>query len=164
MKKYLAFIVALFALFMLSQPVVFASGLRDLHHNIEVKKVISPQSTSDNTAIVGTVIDSAGYGAVEYVILTGAQADNNATFTVLLEDCDEAACNVTNAAVADTSLFGTEAAASWTTDVYANTVFLLGYRGSKRYTRLTITPAANTGANYLSATAILGYPKVAPTR
>lgn len=164
MKKYLAFFVAFFALSVLAQPTVFAAGLRDLHHNIEVKKVVSPQSTSDNTAIVGTVIDSAGYGAVEYVILTGAQADNNATFTVLLEDCDEVACDTTNAAVADANLFGTEAAASWTTDVYANTVFLLGYKGTKRYTRMTITPAANTGANFLGVTAILGYPKVSPTR
>ena len=162
MKKYLVLLLA--SLFLFAAPSAYAVGQRDLHHNIEVKKVISPQSTSDNTAIVGTIIDSNGYGAVEYVILTGAQADNNATFTVLLEDADELAFNVTNAAVDNTYLFGTEAAASWTTDAQANKIFLLGYSGSKRYTRLTITPAANTGANFLGATVILGYPQQTPTR
>lgn len=162
MKKYLVLLLA----FLFLVPSVYAAGMRDLHHNIDVQKVIAPQSTSGTSAIVGTVIDSNGYGAVEYIILTGAQGDNNATFTVLLEDADELAFNVTNAAVADAYLFGTEAAASWDAAVGAdaNAVRLLGYSGSKRYTRLTITPAANTGANFLGATVILGYPQLTPTR
>lgn len=161
MKKYIVLLLA--SLFVLAAQPAFAIGMRDLHHNIEVKKVISPQYSDNTDAVVGTVVDSRGYGAVEYVILTGAQGDNNATFTVLLEDCDAANCS-DNAAVADAYLFGTEAAASWTTDAQANTVLLLGYSGSKRYTRMTITPAANTGNNYFGVTAILGYPQLRPTR
>lgn len=135
----------------------------DLYHNTLIKKVISPQSSSNNTAVVGTIIDSSGYGALEYVIATGAQADNDATFTVLLEDCAVANCSDA-AAVADGFLQNTEAAVSWTTDAQANKVFMLGYIGSKRYTRLTITPASNTGANFMAAIAILGFPQYAPTQ
>jgi len=39
----------------------------------------------------------------------------------------------------------------------------LGYKGSKRYTRLTITPVANASAALLAAVAVLGHPAVAPT-
>ena len=39
----------------------------------------------------------------------------------------------------------------------------LGYIGTKRYTRLKIIPAANSGAALLSAVAILGWPSVAAT-
>ena len=160
MRKYLVPLLA----FLLFVPTVYAAGAgRDLHHNIGIATVIPPQMTDNTNAIVGTIIDSNGYGAVEYAILTGAQGDNNATFTVLLEDCAVANCS-DNAAVADAYLLGTEAAASWTTDAKANTVLLLGYSGNKRYTRMTVTPAANTGDNFFGVTAILGYPQVRPTR
>lgn len=135
--------------------------MRDLHNNIAPKRVISPVSVADNTAQVGQIIDRQGYESLEYLILTGALADADATFTVLLEEGD--AANLSDAAaVADKDLLGTEAQASFTFAA-DDKVFKLGYKGHKRYTRLTITPAGNASAALLAATAILGHPNVAPT-
>lgn len=135
--------------------------MRDMHNNINVKRVLSPVSVADNTAQVGEIIDRQGYDALEYLIATGSLADADATFTVLLEEGD--AANLSDAAaVADANLLGTEALASFT---YADDdkVFKLGYKGFKRYTRLTITPAANASAALLSAVAVLCHPSSAPT-
>ena len=42
-------------------------------------------------------------------------------------------------------------------------VFKLGYKGNKRYTRLTITPVNNASAALISAVALRGDPANAPT-
>lgn len=135
--------------------------MEDLHNNIAPKRVISPVSVADNTAQVGQIIDRQGFESLEYIIATGSLADADATFTTLLEEGD--AANLSDAAaVADKDLLGTEALAGFT---FADDdkVFKLGYKGNKRYTRLTITPANNTGAAVLSAVAVLGDPVSAPT-
>jgi len=132
----------------------------DLSSNITPKRVISPVSVADNTAQVGTVVDSQGFGSVTYVIATGSIADADATFTVLLEESDASGSGYT--AVADDDLIGTEALAAFQFDD-DNECRKLGYRGVKRYTRLTITPANNASAALISAVAILGNPQVAPT-
>ena len=64
-------------------------------------------------------------------------------------------------AVVDEQLLGTEAGASF---IFSddNAVRKLGYLGGKRYVRLTITPASNTGAWLVSAVAIQGHPTKAP--
>lgn len=135
--------------------------MRDLHNNINVKRVISPVSVADNTAQVGQIIDRQGFGSLEYIIATGSLADADATFAVLLEESD--ASNMDGAAaVADADLLGTEALASF---IFSDDdkVFKLGYKGHKRYTRLTITPSGNASAAVLSAVAVLGHPANAPT-
>ncbi|QTL03154.1 hypothetical protein J5J86_20745 [Aquabacter sp. L1I39] len=128
--------------------------MRDIASNIAVRAVIAPVVVSDNTAAVGTVIDRLGFDSLAYVIATGTLADADATFTVLLEESDASGSGFT--AVADADLIGTEADASFT---FANdgVVRKLGYRGHKRYTRLTITPAGNSGSAPLAAVAILGH-------
>jgi hypothetical protein len=133
--------------------------MRDLRSSIAVRPVIAPIVVSDNTAQVGTVIDRQGFSSLTYAIATGILADADATFTVLLEESDVSGSGF--AAVADGDLIGTEAAASFT---FANdgVTRTLGYRGSKRFTRLTITPAANTGSAPIAAMAILGHPVIAP--
>lgn len=135
--------------------------MQDLMNNIALKRVISPVSVADNTAQVGQIIDRAGYDSLTYVIATGSLADADATFTVLLEE--GAASNLSDAvAVADVDLIGTEALASF---IFSDDdkVRKLGYKGGKRYTRLTITPANNASAGLISAVAILGHPGTAPT-
>lgn len=135
--------------------------MRDLHNNINVKRVISPVSVADNTAQVGQIIDRQGFESLEYIIATGSLADADATFAVLLEESD--AANMDGAAaVADADLLGTEAQAGF---IFSDDdkVFKLGYKGHKRYTRLTITPSGNSGAAVLSAVAVLGHPANAPT-
>ena len=135
--------------------------MQDMMNNLHVKRVLSPASVADTTAQVGEIIDRQGYDSLTYVIATGSIADADATFTVLLEEGDVA--NMSDAAaVADADLLGTEALAAFQFDD-DNEVRKLGYKGHKRYTRLTITPVANASAALLSAVAVLGHPASAPT-
>ena len=131
-----------------------------MFNNVNIKRVISPASVADNTAQVGQVIDRQGYGDVLYVIATGSLGDAGAEFTALLEECDTSGGTYT--AVADADMLGTEALASFiqTDD---DKCFKLGYKGIKRYSRLTITPTNNATASLLCAVAILGSPEMAPT-
>lgn len=141
--------------------------MRDAANNLLVKKVLTPVSgAGDNTAQVGDIIDRQGYDTLTYAILIGAVADADATFTALLEEGD--AANLSDAAavadadmISQTSGTAPEAAASFQFDS-DNQVRKLGYIGNKRYTRLTITPANNTGAWLIGACALLGQPSVAP--
>ena len=135
--------------------------MKDLLNNIDVKRVISPVSVSDTTAQVGQIIDRRGYGALEFIIATGSIGDADATFTVLVEDGD--AANLSDAtAVADEQLLGTEVLAGFQFDSDDKTR-KIGYIGSTRYVRLTITPAGNASPALLSAVAVLGCPELAPT-
>ena len=136
--------------------------MRDLHNKIHPVRVISPVAGAANdTAFVGQIIDHQGHDSAEYVILLGALPDADATFTVLLEEGN--AANLSDAAaVADADLVGTEAQAGFTFAA-DDTLKKLGYIGAKRYTRLTITPANNTGANLIAACCILGNPAQLPT-
>jgi hypothetical protein len=134
----------------------------DLHNNIDLKRGISPAAaTSDNTAWVSQIVDTAGYDACEFIILTGSLADADATFTVLVED--GTTTNLSDAAaVADQYLLGLESIASFTF-VADDKVRKIGYVGMKRYLRVTITPANNAGAAFVAGVWLLGNPRVAPT-
>lgn len=135
--------------------------MKDMMNKIHVARVISPVSEAGTTALVGQIIDKKGFESLTYVIATGSIADADATFTVLLEEGD--AANLSDAAaVADADLLGTEVLAAFQFDD-DNETRKLGYIGSKRYTRLTITPVANASAAVIAAVAILGNPAVAPT-
>lgn len=121
----------------------------ELHNNINVVRAISPAAaTTNDTAWVSEILDTANYEHNELVLQIGALADADATFTVLIEDGDNAALS-DNAAVADAYLLGTEAEASFT---FAddNETRKIGYIGPKRYIRATVTPAANTGNAFLA--------------
>jgi hypothetical protein len=125
-----------------------------------IRPLLEPKAAvTDNTAFVSSIIDCQGYDAVTLVIVTGTDADADATFTALLEEGD--ASNLSDAAaVADADMVtmtaGTapEAAASYTfADDFETRA--VGYIGTKRYIRLTVTPAANTGNAFLAGVAVL---------
>lgn len=125
-----------------------------------IRPLIAPAAAvADNTAIVSSIIDCQGYDAVTLAFVTGTNADADATVTALLEEGDNSALSDA-AAVADADMVsmtaGTapEAAASFTFADDAETR-AIGYIGSKRYIRLTLTPANNTGNQFVGGIAIL---------
>lgn len=135
--------------------------MRDLFNHVHPLRCISPVSVSDNTAVVGQIIDRAGFDSLTYVILLGSLADADATFAVTIDEGN--AANLSDAtAVAAADLIGTTALAGFAFGDDDETR-KLGYKGSKRYTRLTITPSANASAALLAAVAVLGHPNVGPT-
>ncbi|NBT49940.1 MAG: hypothetical protein EBV86_01915 [Marivivens sp.] len=135
--------------------------MQDLHNNVEVRRAISPVSVADNTAQVSQIIDMQGFRSLEFAIAIGSVADADATFAVLVEDGDNSGLSDA-AAVSDDNLLGTEATAGFQFDDDDETR-KIGYRGTKRYVRLTITPAANASAALMSAVAVLGHPENGPT-
>jgi len=135
--------------------------MRDLHDNIDVRRAISPQYSAGDTPIVSQIIDRQGFDSVEFLIHIGAVADANVTFAVLLEESDDSGMSGAEG-VADADLLGTETVAGFRYDD-DNEVRKLGYIGSMRYLRMTITPTGNSSpGSYISAAAVLGHPSQAP--
>jgi hypothetical protein len=134
---------------------------RDLHNNIKRVLGLAPVVVTDNTAQNTAIIDTAGYESCEFIILTGTLADADATFAVTLTAGDDSGLSDGAAVTSATDLLGTLAAASFT---FADdsTTKRIGYRGSKRYVKLTITPSNNTGNAPLAVLAELGHPRHAP--
>lgn len=135
---------------------------KDLYSHLSILPVVAPAANSNlgTTPLVGTVIDRKGFESLTYAIITGALSDADATYAVLLEESDLPSSAF--AAVADADMLGTEAAAGFTFADDGETR-KLGYIGSKRYTRLTITPAAaDSGNSPVAAIAILGMAHLGP--
>lgn len=126
---------------------------KDIFSHAKVIEGIPPTTQSNNTAITGNIIDRSSYGALTYLIYTGTLTTGAATFTPSLEHGD--AANLSDSAVpAAKELIETIAGATFAgTD--DNKSFVLGYNGSKRYVRLTITPASNVAAATVGALAVL---------
>lgn len=135
--------------------------MRDLHDNIKFSRAIAPPAAAPtgNTAIVSTILDTNGFGSNEFVLSLGSIADVDATFTILVEDGNVSTLS-DNAAVDDAYLLGTEAPGFLFSD--DNKVWKIGYIGPKRYLRVTITPAANSGDFAHSAVWAQGRPRVGP--
>jgi hypothetical protein len=133
--------------------------MRDLHDNIELRRAISPTRVIDNTAQVSQIIDTANVAALEFAIAIGTVADVDATFQVLVEDGNTP--TLTDNATVDPSALlgvvgvaGSGSGASFRFDTDDSTR-KIGYIGAKRYVRLTITPALNSGNADISCIAIL---------
>lgn len=135
--------------------------MRDLHNNIHTARGISPVVVTDNTAQVSQIIDRRGYGSLEFVMCYGTLSDADTTLTALVEHGDDSGLSDA-AAVDDKDLLGTEALAG-ATFADDNETRKIGYIGSKRYVRLTVTPANNTGNIPIAAVALLGHPALAAT-
>jgi hypothetical protein len=134
----------------------------DLHNNMKATVALAPQTqTNADTAIVGEIIDMAGFDTCELVILTGTLTDANATFALTLEHGDDSALSDT-AVPAAGDLIGTIAATAFTFAADKATR-KIGYRGTKRYLRATITPTGNnSGAAPVAMLAIQTVARVKP--
>lgn len=108
---------------------------------------------ADNTEQLTAAIDVRGCREAGFVIIAGTLEDANATFDVELRECDTSGGSYT--AVADADIVGTEALASFT--FAADGVCRkIGYKGSKGFIKLSITPSGNTGNAPLAVIAVLG--------
>ncbi len=135
--------------------------MKDLMNMIDVKRAISPVSVADNTAQVSQIIDRQGYDSLTFLIALGSIADADATFAVTMDE--GAVSNLSDAsAVAAADIIGTTTLAGF---IFSDDdkCRKIGYKGNKRYVRLTITPSANASAALMSAVAVLGSASIKPT-
>ncbi|MCW2195042.1 hypothetical protein AB7M45_007815 [Bradyrhizobium elkanii] len=139
---------------------------RDSANGMQLKAVLAAVSVADNTAQVGSIIDIQGFTRLTYAIQIGAVADADATFAVLLEESNNADMSGANTVADGDMISETVGVAPLTAAGFKfdsdGQVRKLGYRGSKRYTRLTVTPANNAGAAAFAAMAILDGANNAP--
>jgi hypothetical protein len=126
----------------------------DIHNNITPSVAIEPQALSGTTDVVGEIIDTKGYSACEFVLVTDAIAVGSLVAQLLIEECDAAAMGDA-ATVADEFLIGTEAATAIveTDDKVAKRV---GLRITKRYARATLTVTTNAGTDVVAGVCLLG--------
>lgn len=130
---------------------------KDLHNNIDIVRARNGATIGSSTTTAGIVIDTKGFGAVEFALSVDARTDG--TFTPLIEESNDPAM-AGAVAVDDKNLFGTEAAAAINA---ANTTTRVGYWvGKFRYVRLSIVSTAVTTGAYVSALAFRANPNLAP--
>ena len=135
--------------------------MRDMMNSIHTVVALAPVVVADNTAQVCAIIDTQGYDSLTYVIGTGTIADADATFAVTMDHGD--AANLSGGgAVAASDLVGTLALAGFTFADDGETR-KIGYVGTRRYNRLTITPSNNAGNAPLTVIAILSKARIEPT-
>ena len=134
---------------------------RDLYNNIEVRRAESPVAAAqtNNDPIVSEVIDMQGFDSMVFAVALGTLADAAFTTVFLLEESDT---DFSGSAVADADMDPVETVAAFDNDD-DDEVRKIGYNGSKRYVRLTITPSDNTGNLPIAIIAILSHAHVLPT-
>jgi hypothetical protein len=131
--------------------------MNDLHSSIKVNRAISPVViTTGNATLTSEIIDTLGYGSLEFVFASGVITDS--TFTVTMYESDDSGMSG-ETAVADADLIGTEPVFVATDD---NVLKKVGYKGNKRYVRAKAVQTGATTGGYLTAVAIQGHPRVAP--
>ena len=126
--------------------------MKDLYSNLGVVPALAPAVQA--SATTGPAIDLRGFGGVVFALDTGAIVGAG-DFGVVLQHSD----TTTGGAFVDVpaALVTSNAPATLT----AAGAFKLGYRGGKRYVRLSLTKAGGTSIA-AGAVAILGQPAVAP--
>jgi hypothetical protein len=138
--------------------------MRDFMNRLDMRRAVSPAAAgTDNTAIVSQIIDTAGYEGLVFAINIGANTDANATFAVTMDHGDQP--NLSDAAaVPANKITGSLALAGFTAANDDNKLRKVGYVGSKRYVRLTITPTGNDAGNiFVDVIALLFGARYAPT-
>lgn len=131
----------------------------DQKNDLKVANALDIQTIATDTTTAGDILDLQGFNACTFAFHTGTVTDGD--YTVLIEHGDDSGLSDA-AAVADADLIGTEAGASFTDDGDDNLVGTIGYRGDKRYVRLSIVSANTTSGAVVGATAILGHAHSAP--
>ena len=140
--------------------------MKDLHDSMTAKTVVASVAVgTTGTGQTGKVIDTSGYGGVEFIVNYGAVTATAAIFTAVMKEGDVTG---TLTSVASSDILGTlaaaglAAAATRTSGVSKNVSKRVGYRGNKRYVNLSISSTATAGTP-ISVTALLHSPNIAPT-
>jgi hypothetical protein len=130
--------------------------MNDLYNNISVVQACAPQAVAADKT--GDAIDLAGYKGAVIVWNVGVVTDG--TYAIEIQESDTTTSGDFTA-VADADLIGTEKTGVTTTNDEA--VYIVGYKGSKRYIRykITETSAGSTGG-IMSVSVIKGLPAHAP--
>jgi len=131
-----------------------------VYNSVLVQQTVTAANRTNGT-VNGTAIDlwsnTVGdqvFRSALAVVQTGTITDG--THTVEVQESDD---NSSFTAVADADLQGTEPAIGAAND---NVVYEIGYRGTKRYIRVTVVTSGATTGGTFGAVLILGIPRRLP--
>ena len=148
-------------------------AVRDNYSNFNYYQAIQTQG-ADNTAIAGAAVDTRGYEAVTFAVAVGLVESNTTGFEIQIQHTDASALGNGPSDFADVtsgsyiihsalSANDTLTNGMWqsimgsTAYGQASKVYIVGYKGPKRYVRLNVSNTLNGSIN-VGAIAILGYP------
>ncbi len=126
--------------------------MQDLYNEISIAQSLGPAARTASAN--GTGVDLQGFDAAVVVVETGTITDGTHTIEV-----QESADNSTFTAVADADLQGAEPAIGAAND---NVVYEIGYLGTKRYIRATVTVAGATTGGVYAAHVVRGRARKQP--
>lgn len=124
--------------------------MRDLKSHVAPAQSLAPAARTASAN--GTGVDLANYDSALAVIDVGAWTDGTHTFEVQESDDD-----VTYTAVAAADLDGAEPVVDGATK--DDQIYLVGYRGTKRYVRVAVTAAGTTTGAVYGAEVVRGRPR-----
>jgi hypothetical protein len=150
---------------------------RDLHSNIKAVSHYVGAPTATVTPASG--VDLAGFSSSEFIISVGAVANiansPQPSWAFKLQHSDSQSSDFTDVTDANDVLVGSAkspvTAPNSSTGVFLtvddaaedDTVYRVGYIGTKRYVRVVATAANTPGATPMAFVAVLGDPALAPT-
>jgi hypothetical protein len=120
--------------------------MRDIYNGLSVAQSLAPAARTASAN--GTGVDLRGFDGAFALIETGVITDGSHTFEV--QESDD---NSTFTAVADADLQGSEPAVGSTDD---NSVYRVGYRGTRRYLRVAVTVSGATSGGVYGAAVVRG--------
>lgn len=120
----------------------------DLHHATKVTPGLTSQTIATDTTTLGEIIDTAGFTALEFAVLSGTLTDGAYAVSLLESDASDM---VGATAVAAAEQLG-DADFAIADDDGAKRI---GYIGKKRYCRLSVVSTATTAGGVLAAVAVL---------
>lgn len=128
----------------------------DLTSKIKTNIALSAQTIATNTTTVGATIDTVGYEALTFSIASATLTDGAYAVQLFAGD----ASDMSDEAQVTSEIIGTVPSFASTDD---NTIKYFGTYAKKRYFRIKIVSKSTTSGGALSAQAILGHAKSAPT-
>ena len=140
--------------------------MKDLHNVVSAQVGVAAVAVgTTGTGQAGKILDTAGYGGIEFLVNYGSITATSAVFTVTVKEGDVTG---TMTSVADADLLGTEllagvaATTPRTSGVSKNVTKRIGYKGAKRYVQCSVKSTV-TAATPVAVTALLHSPAIAPT-
>ena len=131
--------------------------MKDLKNNIFATPALNVQVINTDTTTNGAIVDTAGYESVTLVTFSGTLTDG--AYQFVLADGDNSALSDA-ATVTAANLIGSSPAFALADD---NECARFGYRGGKRYVRVSCVSTSTSSGGTLGVVAILGHAHDMPT-
>ncbi len=128
------------------------------------KPVISIYGGDIGGTTIGPAIDSLGFETVDFLFMTSNPIAHSGggTFTLSLKESDTTNVNANMDAVSASNIIGTLPTGIVIDSNSDNTIYKFGYRGHRRYLRLTVTLAGVIDFFHPFGIALLSNPKKFP--